>query len=52
MMTQPPGPLSVSSANFDAYLQLAYIPDDGKISISAPSEIAGPGVVHLRRISS
>jgi hypothetical protein len=28
------------------------IPDDSKINISAPSEIAGPAVVHLRRISS
>jgi hypothetical protein len=28
------------------------VPDDGKISISAPSGITGPGVVHLRRISS
>jgi hypothetical protein len=27
------------------------IPDDNKINISAPSEIAGPAVVHLRRIS-
>ena len=50
-MTQPPGPLSLSSANFDAYLQLAYI-RDAKISISAPPEIAGPAVVHLRRITS
>jgi len=28
------------------------IPDDSKINISAPSEIAGPAVMHLRRISS
>ena len=28
------------------------VPDDGKISISAPSGITGPGVVYLRRISS
>ena len=28
------------------------VPDDGKISISAPSGITGPGVVHLCRISS
>ena len=28
------------------------VPNDSKISISAPSEIAGPVVVHLRRISS
>jgi hypothetical protein len=26
--------------------------EDGKISLSAPSDIAGPGVVHLHRISS
>jgi hypothetical protein len=28
------------------------VPDDAKINIRAPSEIAGPAVVHLRRISS
>jgi hypothetical protein len=28
------------------------VPDDGKIDISAPSEIAGPAVLHLRRIPS
>jgi hypothetical protein len=28
------------------------IPDDNKINISAPSEIAGPAAVHLRRMSS
>jgi hypothetical protein len=28
------------------------VPVDGKISISAPSSMTGPSVVHLRRISS
>jgi hypothetical protein len=28
------------------------VPDDGKIDISAPSDIAGPAVLHLRRIPS
>jgi hypothetical protein len=28
------------------------VPDDSKISISAPAEIAGPTVVHLRRVSN
>ena len=51
MMTQPAGPLSLSSANFDAYLQLAYI-RDAKSNIRAPAEIAGPAVAHLRRITS
>ena len=82
-MTQPPGPLAVSSANpryFTAtaapeqavYLTGSHVnnkwhslpsretspgaalivPDDAETSISTPSEIAGPAVVHLRRISS
>jgi len=28
------------------------VPDDSKISISAPAEIAGPAVVRLRRVSN
>jgi hypothetical protein len=52
-MTQPPGRLTVSSAN-PRYFTAAAVPGKAvyRISIRAPSETAGPAVVHLRRIPS
>ena len=52
MMTHPPGPLAISTEDGKLRSDLLGFDLTSVDSLSTVSDIAGPGVVQLRRLSS